>query len=64
MTDYLDVGLEDDDAVVTAQVCVTQFLSGGGTRYCVTTKGTSQISTLLGLLAMAQHDLLVENDES
>ena len=66
MTEWLDIGLvvdDDEDIIITAQVCVTQLLSPEGTRFVVDTRGDSQISTLLGLLAMGAHEILLENDQ-
>ena len=49
------------DAVAYSQVCVTGYFDkDGSSHYCVSTGGEAPASTLLGLLALAQHDLIQE----
>lgn len=47
------------NAVAYTQVCVTGYLDHDGTtHYCITTSGEAPVSTIIGLLHLAEHDLI------
>lgn len=58
---------EDSPVSEQMEICVIQvsqwFDEGGNVRYGIKTRGDVTVSTWIGLLEMAKHDMLIANKE-